>query len=493
MKKFKFKNILFYLLLACGYILVFAPYIYSIFYSMPANDDFAWAIDWWTDNRLLEAFHRIAYNYMVTYGNSGIVAIFIQIIFNPLHMFDNQGHSFGICMLIANLIMFLILIVSIKRIFKYLFKIEDDIKEHILTLLVTCLVTTSYYYSDVYNWWSGTPGYSLMLAITVATIAAIAKYLETKNIKDYVCLIILGVIACTSMMYDVAVGAAYVLLVFVISYKNGDSLKKKFLPLVLFVVTGIIQVIAPGNFTRMEKEDRFESGMMVAIIVTAKRIIMRFIESILSKPWILGIVIILVLLGILYNTNYKVKLINIILGIVAAFCSSFAGVLLYVYGQNKKIDSEFTPRILFVEDYILFITFAFAAFAFGCWIKQFFEIKINVNRILYFIVAVVLLFGGVTLVSGKYKEIIQIDIVEKKDIIKESYYFWDDILDEIVAAENGEDVVIQRKNITWNQYSYYSSLDDIPRPTLKENEKYGTCNQCAAKYYGVDTILVYLD
>ena len=170
------KETLYRWLLAFGYIAIFLPFIYSIFYSMPANDDFAWAIEWWSKNRIVETFHRIAWNYSNSFGNSGIFAIAIQILFNPLYLFDNAGHSFGICMIIANVLIFIGILWATRSVFEYLFKIEKVFILDILTLLVALLVTTSYYYSDVYNWWSGTPGYSGMMMMCMITCAAVLRY-----------------------------------------------------------------------------------------------------------------------------------------------------------------------------------------------------------------------------------------------------------------------------------------------------------------------------
>ncbi len=479
-------------ILVLGYILLFAPFVYSIFYSMPANDDFAWAIDWWSDNRLIEAFHRIAYNYMVTYGNSGLVAIFIQVIFHPLHIFNNAGHSFGICMIIANVIIFTGLLIAVRRIFKYLFDVTNAVVLDVLTFLVAALVTTTYYYSDVYNWWSGTPGYAGMMMMSVLTFSTIVKYLKTKNQKSYIAMIIFGVIACTSMMYDVLIGAIYVLLVFIIDKKNGDSFKKKIIPLLFYIVDGVIQVIAPGNYTRMDTEDRYSQGMVAAIIVTIKRLLGRMITTVISKPWVLLLFFFILLIGIYVGSKRKIHFVNIVLGVIVTMISSFVGVLLYVYGQDKRIDSEFTPRIYYVEDYIVFIGMAIAVFALGCWIKQRFAIELSKKLAVAIVGVAGLAVLGVTFVSGKYTQIIQVDIVANADLIKESYYFWDDILDEVIAAEDGADVVIDRENVDWCQYSYYTSLDDIPRETLTDEDKYGTCNQCASKYYGVDSIIVNL-
>ena len=100
---FKRDNVYKWVLLI-GYILLLAPFVYAVFYSMPANDDFALGINWWGENIIVEGFKRMAWNYLHWFGQSGTIAILIQVILNPLYWFKNVGHSFGICMMIVFLV-----------------------------------------------------------------------------------------------------------------------------------------------------------------------------------------------------------------------------------------------------------------------------------------------------------------------------------------------------------------------------------------------------
>ena len=495
------------------YVLVFASFVYSIYYSMPANDDFAWALDWWSNNRVVEMFHRIAYNYTKTWGNSGVFAIIVQLLFNPLYLFNNSGHSFGICMIIANTIIMVGILWSVRTIFKYLFKIEDVRTCDILTFIVAMLLTTSYYYSDVYNWWSGTPGYSGMMMMWLVTTAAILRFLaEQESKKRYTIMIIAGIITCTSMMYCVAVGAVYVLLVFVMDFKNKSQWKRKLIPLGLYILTGILMVTAPGIGQRMANEDsaKDDYGLGDAIYVTAHRIVDRFIMTVQTKPWVLVLIVLIFIIGIYAGSKRKLNIFVIAFGYACVMASAFSGMLLYVYGAAKQIDSEFTPRAYYVGDYMIFIGSAIAVYAFAAWLTQLggkkAEAQANSGQgqevvasgklrggVAVAISLFVIIIGGLyTLRSGSYNVIMQYDIYQKSALIKESWEFWDDILDEVIAAGPDADVVIDKENVDWCQYSYYVSLDEIPREPLGEDAKYGNCNQCASKYYGVRSIIVNL-
>lgn len=473
-----------------AYTLLFVPYMYSIYYSMPANDDFAWAIEWWTNNRLVEMIHRVAWNYMNYFGQSGILAIILQVTLNPLYLFDNVGNSFGIAMLIYNALIMLGILVAVRKLFKEIFDISNGLLLDVLTLITAALLTTSYYYSDVYNWWSGVPGYSFTMMLCFLTCAYIVAYLNDGTKKSYIIMLILGILTCTSMMYCVAIGGFYVLYMFIIRRKDGD-IKKKIIPLVAFVVAGVLMVIAPGNSARMTSEQR-SSGMMEAISVTLHRTISRAIVTVQTKPWVICLLIIVLLIGLLIGTSKKVSIVNAILGGVVVYISAFTAVLLYVYGQQKTIDSEFTPRIYYVEDYMMFVGAVIIVFAIGCFIKQ--CLGLDIRRVVAdAIIGAVALVAVAFVASGmRYAGVIQYDIYAKAQVIQASWVLWDGILDEIIAAEDGADVVIERQNVPWCQYSYYTSIDEDYKEPLSADARYGNCNECAAKYYGVNSIVVYL-
>lgn len=480
--------------LAVGYLLVFASYLYSIYYSMPANDDFAWAINWWSDNRIMETLHRIDWNYNNWFSNSGVFAIVIWVLFHPLYWFENVGHSFGICMIVWNVIIFIGLLWGTRSVFKYMFEISSSAILDILTFIVSLLVTTSYYYSDVYNWWNGVPSYSGTMALCVITCAYILKYnAGITNKKSYAAMIILGMITCTSMMYCVAIGAFYVLYTFIIYFKNGDSIKRKVMPLLLYIITGVLMVIAPGNYARMNGEMHVDNSISGGIFVTGYRLINRFVVTLHTKPWVVALMLLIFLIGLAVGNNRKHSLIGIVFGIVCTFAASFCALFLYVYSSNKGISDEIVPRIYYVEDYMVFIAMAFIVFAFGAWLKQIAHIDFSIYKLGITSACLVTIAVAYILVGGHYKSIIQVDIVNRAALIKESWEFWDDILVEIENAEPNSDVVIDRENVDWCQYCYYVGLDDIKKEKLSEEARYGNCNECASKYYGVDSIVVNLN
>ncbi|MCR4695290.1 MAG: hypothetical protein K5773_08235 [Pseudobutyrivibrio sp.] len=484
---------LYWILLAIFYAMIFIPYIYSVFYSMPANDDFAWALEWWTGNRAVESIYRVGWNYMNFYGQSGFFAILVQVLFNPLYWFDNQGNSFGICMVIVFALVTVGTIIAIRRLIADLSKIESKPVIDVATFLVTALLFTSYYYFDVYNWWSGTPGYSLMLMMMLFTLDYIVRYMDNPKKSTYIWMIVLGIIVCSGMMFCVTVGLFYVVYVFWVKRKENISAIKRIVPIALFVISGLVTVIAPGNHQRMANGGLEDVSMRASLIVTTVRVFLRTRATIISKPALDIALILLFLIGIKYKGKVKRSLLTLILFFVSIYIAACGAVLPYVYGLQKQLDTEFNARIFFVEDYITYIGLALWMLLFGQYIGWCIKTNIKtsvVAGISCLVIVIGLLYGNY---HGYLGRLIPIDIVRHADLIVEKNVFWNDILDEVKNSEPGSDVVINRVDIPWCDYSYITSLDDIYRDPPVEGYMYGTCNQCASLYYGVRSIVLNLE
>lgn len=485
-------------LLAVGYILLLAPFVYSVFYSMPANDDFALGINWWGGNIITEGFRRLAWNYMHWFGQSGVIAILIQVILNPLFWFQNSGHSFGICMVIVFLAIAFGTIYAARRLIALIVKNDNKIVLDVFAFLTALLLFTSYYYNDVYNWWSGVPGYSLMMMLNIFTFGNIVKYTNTHKKNDYIWMIVFGVITCTSLMNCVATGLFYLIFIFGLRFKDGDSLVKKLCPLALYVISGIITVIAPGNYERIEYERYFgyevaDPQYIHSAIITAERVVYRFVMTMVNKPWTISIVIAIALLGMFIGGEEKTNLKYLIISAVCVFIAAFGAVYPYVLGSNKTFDSEFANRIYFVEDYIVFIGMAIIAFRLGQWISIYIDKKIDIKQFVVSYVLLLVLTCGFAKLNPYTTAFVPTDIVNRVSIIKETYYFWDGILEE---AENSseKDVVITRKDVDWCPYVYGCGLSDN---SLKwpegENEYYCGSNEAVAKMFGKDNVTLILE
>lgn len=475
------------------YAMLFIPYIYSIYYSMPATDDYAWAIEWFSANRLVEVVRRVHWNYMNWFGQSGVFAVVIQILFNPLYWFKDEGHSFGICMVIVYVLIVVGLICAIKGLAKSLLKIENDLVRSIFTFLLITLLFTTYYYNDVYNWWSGTPGYSMMMVVMLFAMKYISDYVNEHDKKSYIKMIILGAIACTGLMNCVAIGLFYILEVF---FDDGfkDRLKKDLSPLLIYIVSGVITVIAPGNYKRTASYDKGDVEYIGSLFVTVYRILKRAAETLLMYPWTIALFLLILLLSISQNGKTKViKFNRIIISALFTLTAAFGAMYPYVAGERKHIEDGFAERAFFVTDFMLFIGFAFIAYEIGQYIKTKSGKKLDNKTAIIAGLLVVMICIGVAKIEGTLSSVVPYDIIQHRSEIAEIYYTWEDVISEI---ENSDEdvVVIKKEHVPWTKFSYPAGIDPGEYSRINVNTHYyGNTNQCAQLWYDKDEIRVYIN
>ena len=475
------------------YAILFIPYIYSIYYSMPATDDYAWAIEWFSPNRLIEVVKRVQWNYMNWFGQSGVFAVVIQILFNPLYWFKDEGHSFGICMVIVYALIVVGLICAIKGLAKSLLKIENDLVRSIFTFLLITLLFTTYYYNDVYNWWSGTPGYSMMMVVMLFAMKYISDYVNEHDKKSYIKMIITGAIACTGLMNCVAIGLFYILEVF---FTDGfkERIKKDIIPLLIYILSGIITVVAPGNYKRTMSYDKGNVQYIGSIGVTVYRIVKRAVETLLMYPWTIALFLLIVILSVNYNGKGKtVNIKRIIVSVVLTITAAVGAMYPYVAGERKHIEDGFAERAFFVTDFMLFIGFAFIAYEIGQYIKTKSGKKLDNKTAIIAGLLVVVICLGVAKLEGTLSSVIPYDIIQHRGEIAEIYYTWEDVISEI---ENSDEdvVVIKKEHVPWTKFSYPAGIDPGEYTRINvDTHYYGNTNQCAQIWYGKEEIRVFIN
>lgn len=474
-----------FVFIAIAYTIIFAPYIFNIYYSMPANDDFGLAINWWGKGIIGEAFMRAAWNYMNWFGQSGILAVLVQVLFNPLHWFNNMGHSMGICLILWNGLIIFGVLNGFKRIIMYFVDGEGKYKAEIATLVLTTIITSTYYYNDIYNWWSGVGGYSLMMMVAVQSLAYTCEYVDVPSKKKYIMMIVLGTCACTSVMYCVPVGLMYLFIMIFLNEKT-ISFKTIALPFIFYVIAGISTVVAPGNFARMNPEDAKESSIVGSVIVAFRIIIQRLSEALFTKWWVVALLAIIFILGFSVKAKRQPSFLKILLGVICIVVSAAGAELPYIYGQNKHASDEFAPRALYVMDYIIWLGLVVTVFLLG----MYFASKTTSKAITKIVFLIAIAVGTVSILSGNIKYEIHIDMMSKKALIIQSYDLWNGIFDEIEAADSNKDIVVVRPQLTWCQYVYYPGIDEELKDPIGPDDGYANCNQCAAKYFGKKMVAV---
>ncbi|MBQ6464058.1 MAG: hypothetical protein IJJ59_12110 [Pseudobutyrivibrio sp.] len=442
------------ILLTIAYIIITIPMIFSMYNSVPASDDFAFGSRTISDNIFLDAIGYSAWNWL--YHSGRWLTFFFQKLINPLNTYTHLGRVYGIWMICVFLIVMALLMYSLTIIYAKIMS-NSRIKTSILVFFTIAILFTTYYYVEAYNWYIGATAYAIPFGLLMLTLAFSIRYEETSEKKYYVGLILSGLIPATNEFLDVPIGLLYLYIVFYVYRKNIKDKKvivNRIIPLIVYVLCGISAVFAPGNFVRQDGYDVHPSATL-AIKQIIIDIIVRIKDILLHHPLALVILMIFFVLGIkseLTNKWYE-AIITIILTVATIFGTIFP----YVYGRAMTT-TYLDVRMQYLVDYVLLIGMCIFCLrlgmnANGCGINKVSKIiKIAVGSFACFVILVVAIHGDA------YKKIVPIDIVRNRALIRESYYFWDDVIREIENSKEDEVVIVRKQEPEWTPYFLYMGI-----------------------------------
>ena len=338
-----------------------------------------------------------------------------------------------------------------------LLKLEGTQLKIAIFLIISVLFTT-FYYSEAYNWYIGSTAYTVPFACLLLTLTFIVRYEETSEKKFYIGAILAGMIPATNEFMDVPLGVLYLYVVFGLcgcGFKDKKKVINRLIPLFIFMVGGLTTVLAPGNFARQDTYE-VEPNVVMAVKQIIIDIIVRLKDVVLYHPLAVILFASLVILGIKAG-SLRFKENNILVTVVITFITVFGAVFPYVYGRAMTT-TYLDVRMQYLFDYIIFIGIGIGCIRFGRLISDkcipLFDgrKKLVTISVLCIVAFIALLF------RGGYKKIIQVDILNKRDLITESYDYWNGIILEIENSPE-DNVVIQRaEEPAWTPYFLYVGL-----------------------------------
>ena len=471
------------------YALIFIPILFSIFYSVPASDDFAMALGRENSSGFFsELFSNMAYFFTKRGGT--VIAFFIEFLINPLNAHVHLGHVYGLYMIVVFILSTVAIVYAIKVMVAYMLPEKSRRFVATITLIITAVLFTTFYYVESFNWFVGAIAYEVPMAMLLLSFAFIIKHTESPKTKYFVLMLITGIIAANNTVMDVPIGMFFLYVVYYKPGYNKFDIKgnlKKAIPLFAFIISGMVGVLAPGNFVRKTQYTQsvpvYRSAIQVLIDMA-----LRTFRIIVDHPFTVLLFILLIYIGILShegkqkNTN---PLLILVLGMIAQFGSLFP----YVYARGFT-DTNLAVRVQYVLDYLIEFTICFTCIAVGRWLSAHFDTdSLRVNKLS--VAAVLAMFFYVAVVNNyAYLHIVQVDILKSKGIITSSYSLWDGILAEIENS-NEENVVVTRDyNISWSPYFFYSGIDD--GVVYNETTVYSAENIMPNVYYHKDSITLHI-
>ncbi len=477
-------------ILGIMYLVLFIPYFYSIYYSVPASDDFAFGADTCSDNLFANAILYSIWNWK--YHSGRWLIFIIQKIINPLNLHVHLGHIYGVYMIILFIFFTLIIMISIDEILLNLLN-NNYLMSKWATFIIIAMFYTTYYYVEVYNWYVGATAYAFPIALLLLTIALCLKYLKTHDKKIIVWIMIAALVPATNEFCDVPLGILYIYVMFVLFRKTITSKKEvitRLIPLTEFILLGISVVFAPGNFVRQSVYG-VDSNIGNAAKQAAINITYRIMSTITNKPWVIAMLLLLVLLGAISNSEKK-KSLNILLLMVVCWMVTFGAIFPYMYGRNFT-NTYMDVRMQYVMGLFIVLSISIMSIVAGQEFVRIANINITKKYKIISIAIIGTMFLGGLLRNEAYLTSVPVDIYNQRDLIKTSYVLWDGILSEIDDSPADDVIVHRESDVLWSPYFLYSGLVSGETFNVDFDEVYSSKQIMLNVYYQKKSVTLFFD
>lgn len=480
----KKSNIVIRVLMIAVYIAMIIPMVYSMWNSVPACDDFAFGAKSISDNLLLNALGFSGFCWIDHSGRW--LTYFLQTLINPMNSHNHLGHLYGVWMIALFFLTFAIMYYSLRIILGKILEIDGMYLDLVLFLIFAVLFTT-FYYVEVFNWYIGGTAYALPLSLLMLTLVYLIRYEETGMNKYYWGIIIAGIIPATNEIFDVPLGIMYLYILFIV-FKNNLSDKKKIVkklvPLFIFVLGGISVVFAPGNLLRQADYEVKPSAIVAAKQIVID-IIVRLKDVLLYHPLFVILMVCIFVVGI--KSGKSISKNNILITMVITFISIFGSIFPYVYGRGMTT-TYLDVRVQYLFDYMLFIGVAIGCFRLGRILSVKCSHMLQGRTGIIICSAMIVVAIAALSYNGGYKKIIQIDILDKKQLIADSYKYWDDIILEIENSADTDIVIERDEEPMWTPYFLYVGLVEEEIYNLPLDSVFSMDIIMPNVYYGKESI-----
>ena len=475
-----------------GYLIVFVPMMFCIYYAVPASDDFAAASRVDGGNIFAQSVYR-GFSMWADWGGRWLSQI-IQMLINPLNFHQHLGHKYGIYMIVVFIITTLLTIYGLKAIAKRVLG-KDSKYVNLVTFLIIALLYSTYYYSECFNFYIGAMVYPIPVSLAFVTIAAMIYYNDCpeKKTKYYWIMVVAGIFPATIETCDVLLGITYLYYIYYLNWdeRKSESIKlkiKHIFPLLLYIALGVSCVLSPGNFARREYYN-LESNFMRSLIQTIIDIVVRLQDLIVDHPLAVILLIIFIIIGIVSNKELK-KPTRVIETAALFIIITFGAMLPYVYGRDFR-NTYLDIRMEYILDYCIEIGLALMCIYLGQWLAYKFDIKFS-GKEKVGVTAALIMFAYVTLIQNyAYLDVVQVDILRNRGLIQESYNFWDGVMLEIENSDEDDVVIYRDKILPWSRYCFEMGLTDGDTYAVDPSIVYDRDLIMPNVYYGKKSITLY--
>ncbi|MCR4695291.1 MAG: hypothetical protein K5773_08240 [Pseudobutyrivibrio sp.] len=433
--------------------------------------------------------------YFYFYRGGTTFAYFMHSFLNPLNLHIHLGHLYGIYMMVWFGISTVIYLYSLKVIIAY---VIPDISEKMLKvtrLIVIAVMFSTFYYSEVYNWYVGMCSYLLPNMMLFLFFAFLIKYVQDDKKKDYILMMATGIYASNHIMWDIPLGLFFL---YVVYYKPGFDVKdikrnlKKAIPLFVFILFGLSGVLAPGNYVRQTQytNENWPSvhRMILQVLIDVAE---RTYRIIVDHPFTVLLLLMLVIIGAVSNADKRQKVTNPIFVFILGMIASCGCLFPYIFARgftNTYVD----VRVQYPMDYFIELTLCITAILIGRAVAYKLDLVIT-DMTQIATCAFLGLFAYACVINNYgYMNIVQVDVLKSRGLITGGYNLWDGILTEIENSSERNVVIDRDYNVTWSPYFLYSGLDDGVSYDDGPEVVYSTEHIMPNVYYQKDSIELHI-
>ncbi len=450
------------ILYTLGYMLVFLPICFSVYYSVPACDDFAAAIRR-NGQSLFSQSCRYGFGMWKVWGGRWLTQFF-QTLLNPLNSHEHLGHKYGIFMIVIFIITTIAIVYGLTVIIQRILGKESRYISIVRFLVIVILFSTNYY-SECYNWYVGAMVYTVPFAFIFIAVASMIKYIDSKEQSKlhYWIIILAGIFPTTIEYCDLPMGLLYLYFVYYCrwSARRTESLGNKIrnaVPLLVYIICGISNVFAPGNSARQQYYN-LELNPIRSFVQFVIDVILRIQDLITEKPAIILLLFIVFFIGILSNKENDGCNEKILVPFILFALMTFGSLYPYIYGRALTT-TYIDIRMEYVLDYCIELGLVVLLIKLGRIAAKKFDLQFKPKE-LFIIGAGFGLISYIALIPNyAYLDIMQIDLLRNRGVIVESYNYWDGIMTEIENSDDDDVVITRDTEPIWSRYFFPLGLTD---------------------------------
>ena len=322
-------------------------------------------------------------------------------------------------------------------------------------------------WTEIFYWFSGAISYSFPLSFAFIGVSLV---LISKKKLGQVCAAVLMFMASGGSLEVAGTGCFMLLMICVVKRMLGNIERKDYIIFMISVMGAIINVIAPGNYSRHSLIDNSGLHFINATISTFD-IVIEFMEQLIFDTPFIVVLFVAFLIGIKIGKINRIRLdiygVIIILSCILPIVTGFPVCLAY------SGNSYFPNRCEFVEVTIIVISLVLIAIAGGCILSGKMEGLFSKE------VCLVLILFLIAMPSinpaWKISELIPYTMLEQ--IAVREFKNYNEEVNELyhsIGADENEDVFI---------YDLPEKIDNFPSVSIDEDMA-SWLNPNIAEYYG---------